>query len=330
MITVASAQISQTNRIEVSGDLVKLFIIVLVIFSAYFFSFQLQKIFASILKKFSSKIGVYSVTKEYALQRYVYQHSTGNIAKLYNWVNNQLVSLGLKKLGVTAMGYLLFWGFVAFVTATVLCATIFGFGLFVFLFIMLFVVFLVITRVAVSERMEMREADIMNAIDLIVPEVGGGVKNAIATYKDNFAPSIRNDFELFVTNIQDRGYTFEDAMYMLSDSLGLIFNDFAQKAIYFESVGEREMLEIFADITEQNRLRRELRDKNNVAFMALKTNFVISVLMVGGYFVFLMLTDGFSRQFFLQSPIGMFLLLIIMGIVFGVLAYITTIKSKVI
>lgn len=323
-------QIKQSNHIEVSGDLVKLFFIVVVIFVSYFFSVQLQRVLSSLLNKFSSRVGVYSVTKEYALQRYVYQHSTGNIAKLYNWVNNQLVSLGLKKLGVTVVGYLLFWAFISFLTAVLLSVLVFGFGLFIFLFLMLYVVFLVITRVAVSERMEMREADIMNAIDLIIPEVGGGVKNAIATYRDNFAPSIRNDFEVFVTNIQDRGYSFEDAMYMLSDSLGLIFHDFAQKAIYFEAVGEREMLEIFADITEQNRLRRELRDKNNVAFLSLRTNFLISVVMVVGYFCFLMLTDDFSRYFFLQTSAGMFLLLLMLGVVFGVLAYITTIKSKVI
>ena len=79
----------------------------------------------------------------------------------------------------------------------------------------------------------------------------------------NFAPSVREDFQAFIVNIQDRGYTFEDAMFILSDNLGLVFKDFAQKAIYFEAVGEREMVEIFADIVETNRLRRQLRDENN-------------------------------------------------------------------
>ena len=119
-------------------------------------------------------------------------------------------------------------------------------------------------------------------------------------------------------------------MYILADNLGLVFNDFAQKAIYFEAVGEREMVEIFADITETNRLRRQLRDENNNQFAGLKASFVVSAGMTFAYFIFLMFTDDFSRTFFLTNTIGKFLLLIIVGVVFAVLSYITTIKSQTI
>lgn len=323
--------VDTSSNWTVSSDLVKFVVIGIIIFMIYFFSFQLQVIFAKFLKKFSEKIGVYSTSKEYAMQRYVYQHSSSLIAKLYNWVNNQLVALGLKRLGVSVVGYLLFWAVISFIISVVLnlltqmCVLFFP-----FMFLMIFVITLVMTRVMVSERMEMREADVMNAIDLIVPEVHNGVKNAIVTYKDNFAPSVKDDFQAFIINIQDRGYTFEDAMYILADNLGLVFNDFAQKAIYFEAVGEREMVEIFADITETNRLRRQLRDENNNQFAGLKASFVVSAGMTFAYFIFLMFTDDFSRTFFLTNTIGKFLLLIIVGVVFAVLSYITTIKSQTI
>lgn len=323
--------VDTSSNWTVSSDLVKFVVIGIIIFMIYFFSFQLQVIFAKLLKKFSEKIGVYSTSKEYAMQRYVYQHSSSLIAKLYNWVNNQLVALGLKRLGVSVVGYLLFWAVISFIISIVLnLLTQMGVLFFPFMFLMIFVITLVMTRVMVSERMEMREADVMNAIDLIVPEVHNGVKNAIVTYKDNFAPSVKDDFQAFIINIQDRGYTFEDAMYILADNLGLVFNDFAQKAIYFEAVGEREMVEIFADITETNRLRRQLRDENNNQFAGLKASFVVSAGMTFAYFIFLMFTDDFSRTFFLTTTIGKFLLLIIVGVVFAVLSYITTIKSQTI
>lgn len=323
--------VDTSSNWTVSSDLVKFVVIGIIIFMIYFFSFQLQVIFAKFLKKFSEKIGVYSTSKEYAMQRYVYQHSSSLIAKLYNWVNNQLVALGLKRLGVSVVGYLLFWAVISFIISIVLnLLTQMGVLFFPFMFLMIFVITLVMTRVMVSERMEMREADVMNAIDLIVPEVHNGVKNAIVTYKDNFAPSVKDDFQAFIINIQDRGYTFEDAMYILADNLGLVFNDFAQKAIYFEAVGEREMVEIFADITETNRLRRQLRDENNNQFAGLKASFVVSAGMTFAYFIFLMFTDDFSRTFFLTNTIGKFLLLIIVGVVFAVLSYITTIKSQTI
>lgn len=323
--------IEQAHVFEVSSDLLRLLGVGVGFFLMYFFSFHLQVVFAKFLKKFSEKIGVYSTSKEFVIQRYVYQHSSGMVAKFYNWVNQQLVALGMKRLGVSVFGYLMFWAVISFIIAVILdIVTMMGVTFFPMMFLMVFVIVLVLTRVMVSERMERREADIMNAVDLIVPEVYNGVKNAIVTYKDNFAPSVRDDFQAFITNIQDRGYSFNDAMYILADNLGLVFTDFAQKAIYFESVGEREMVEIFNDITETNRLRRQLRDENNNAFTNLKSSFVVSALMTAGYFVFLMITDDFSRHFFLTQTAGKFLLLIMVGVVFAVLAYITTIKSKTI
>lgn len=324
-------KISQSSSWDVSGDLVKLFLLILAIFIIYFFSFQLQTILAGLLRKMSVKIGTFSTSREYVLQRYVYQHSSSLISKLYVWVNNQIVALGIKRLGVTVVGYLFFWAFVAFIMSIV-CSLLLNFGVvfFPFMFSMIFVIVLVMTRVMVSERMEKREADIMNAIDLIVPEIHNGIKNAIVQYRDNFAPSVREDFQAFIINIQDRGFTFEDAMFILSDNLGLVFKDFAQKAIYFEAIGEHEMVEIFADIVETNRLRRQLRDENNNAFVSLKASFIISAGMTFAYFIFLMFTDEFSRNFFLMETAGKFLLLVMLGVVFGVLSYITTIKSKTI
>lgn len=324
-------QINTSNNWTVSGDLVRLIILGILFFLIYFFSFQFQAALAKLNKKFSEKVGTFSTSKEYVLQRYVYQHSTSPIAKLYTWVNNQLVALSLKRLGVTVIGYLMFWGFIS-VIMTVALAILLNFG-FVFvplLFLMVFVVVLVMTRVMVSERMEKREADVMNAIDLIVPEIQNGVKNAIVQYQDNFAPSVRDDFQAFITNVQDRGFVFEDAMFILADNLGLVFQDFAQKAIYFEAVGEREMVDIFADIVETNRLRRQLRDENNNAFISLKTSFLLSAGMTFAYFLFLMFTDDFSRRFFLTQTAGKMLLIVMVAVVFGVLAYITTIKSKTI
>lgn len=323
--------ISTSNTWEVSGDLVKLVLAILGVFLIYFFSFQLQTVLAKINRALSEKIGVFSTSKEYVIQRYVYQHSDSLIAKLYTWINNQIVALGLKRLGITVIGYLIFWAFIALLMSLLITLLAnFGVVFFPVLYFMILVVVLVMTRVVVSERMEKREADIMNAVDLIVPEVHNGIKNAIVTYKDNFAPSVREDFQAFIVNIQDRGYTFEDAMFILSDNLGLVFKDFAQKAIYFEAVGEREMVEIFADIVETNRLRRQLRDENNNAFVSLKASFIVSVGLTFAYFMFLMFTDAFSREFFLINPVGKFLLMIMVGVVFGVLSYITTIKSKTI
>lgn len=311
------------------SKITSLLTIVCVVAVVYFFSFQFQKGLTSVLTSLAKRLGIFSANREYAIQRYVYLHRNSPISWLYYWVNEQLVASGLKRAGVTPVGYVLFWLFVSALISVVASLLLDLHALLcIVIFLILFCVFLVLTRVVVSEQMERREAEVMDALDLIIPELRNGVKRAIAMYVDNFAPSIQGEFKIFLSNIQDRGYSFPDAMYILSDNLGLIFKDFAQKAINYEAQGDKEMLNIFDDITETNRQRRELRYINEVAFGTLKTSFIVSCAITIAYFVFLMATDSFSRYFFLTTNAGIILLIAIALTMFGVLAYIATIKSR--
>lgn len=311
--------------------IILLITIVAIVAGVYFFSFQLQKFLSSAGTSISKKIGTFSTSREYAVQRYVYLHRSSLIAKLYNWINEQLIAAGMKRVGVTPVGYMLFWGTISAITAIVIgiiCNL--NVFLYVVIFFILVAVFLVATRVFVAGKMEKREADVMDALDLIIPEIGSGVKNAIARYVDNFSPSLQQDFKIFLSNIQDRGMSFEDAMFILADSLGNIFKDFAQKAVFYEALGEEDMRGIFDDIVETNRQRRELRYNNNLEFGVLRLSFIISAGITIGYFIFLMATDWFSRYFFLTTTCGNILLVAIVLTIFGVLSYIATIKSRAI
>lgn len=311
--------------------IILLITIVAIVAGVYFFSFQLQKFLSSAGTSISKKIGTFSTSREYAVQRYVYLHRSSLIAKLYNWINEQLIAAGMKRVGVTPVGYMLFCGTISAITAIVIgiiCNL--NVFLYVVIFFILVAVFLVATRVFVAGKMEKREADVMDALDLIIPEIGSGVKNAIARYVDNFSPSLQQDFKIFLSNIQDRGMSFEDAMFILADSLGNIFKDFAQKAVFYEALGEEDMRGIFDDIVETNRQRRELRYNNNLEFGVLRLSFIISAGITIGYFIFLMATDWFSRYFFLTTTWGNILLVAIVLTIFGVLSYIATIKSRAI
>lgn len=311
--------------------IILLITIVAIVAGVYFFSFQLQKFLSSAGTSISKKIGTFSTSREYAVQRYVYLHRSSLIAKLYNWINEQLIAAGMKRVGVTPVGYMLFWGTISAITAIVIgiiCNL--NVFLYVVIFFILVAVFLVATRVFVAGKMEKREADVMDALDLIIPEIGSGVKNAIARYVDNFSPSLQQDFKIFLSNIQDRGMSFEDAMFILADSLGNIFKDFSQKAVFYEALGEEDMRGIFDDIVETNRQRRELRYNNNLEFGVLRLSFIISSGITIGYFIFLMATDWFSRYFFLTTTWGNILLVAIVLTIFGVLSYIATIKSRAI
>lgn len=327
----AQFHIENASHITISSDFVRLFVVIMALVVVYFLSSQILKNLAKVTQFIGLKLGTYSTNKDYELQRYVYQHPHSLLSNFYTFINEQLLALGLKRAGVSVVGYLLFWAVIAIIAGTLVgLILMLGPAITVLVWGCFFFVEIVMTRVVVSERMEKRESDVMNAVDLIVPEVGNGVKNAILQYMDNFAPSLQADFRAFVNNIQERGYSFEAAMYILADNLGLVFKDFAQKAIYYEAIGDKNMQDIFTDISETNRLRRQLRDENASEFAGLKTTFLVSAGMTAAYFMFLMVTDSFSRYFFLQFWVGKVLLILMILVVFCVLAFITTIKSKAI
>lgn len=311
------------------ADFLKLVGVIGIIAVVYFFSFQIQKGIGKIGVEFSKKIGTWSLTREYAIQRYVFIHPSSIISKLYNWVNEQIIALALKRYGVTPVGYAAFWCTISAVLSVIVMVLMnLSLGFIVPMFIVMTIIVFTVTRVYVSNMIIQREADIMDAMDLIIPDIGSGVQNAILKYVDNFAPAIQPDFKAFISNITDRGYTFNDAMYMLSDSLGMVFKDFAQKAIFFEAQGEHDMLEIFTDIVETNRLRRELREENEALFTEVFVTFGVSTLIVAAYGAYCILTDEFTYTFFFENTGGKILFLSMFGLVFFVLSYITTLKSK--
>lgn len=321
--------IEQSSHFVVSSRLVSIVIITICILLAIFFSARIQKAFARLGKYLGEKIGVHSATTEYSVQRYVYQHSNSIVAKYYNFINRQLIASGLKRNGVSVVGYTLFWLIIsAIISIAVTLLLSLNFGLLLVLFIVSFAIFLVVSRATVASRLQAREEDVMNAEDTIIPTITDGVQNSIVMHIDNFKPSVRGAFQAFQSNIQDRGISFDAAMIMLTDELGPVFRNFANKAVYFEHIGDPSMRDIFEDVIETNRLRRQLRDENRQAFLDLKRDFGLSAIICGGYFIFIMITDSFSRGFYLQSTIGNLILIGFIAVIAGVYAYIATIQSR--
>ena len=297
--------------------------------TVYYFSYQLQLGFAKVIHIIGSKVGTYSQSGELELKKYIFLHRNSVVSKLYWFLNDLIINLGMKMSGVTPLGFLVFWAIIALILS-VFCTLILGLGFvgLVPLFFLLLTLEIILIRVSISEKIERREACIMDAVDLIIPEVRNGVKNAIMTQKQNFSPLIVDDFNEFETNVNQRKMSFNDAMMVLADSLGMLFRDFAQKAISFEQSGDLDMLDIFVEIIETNRLRRELRDINNTRFSEIRRDFLVSSALMIAYAFYAMMTDKFTRVFLTSTVFGKFLVIFMVADTIAVLAFISTIKSK--
>lgn len=297
--------------------------------TVYYFSYQLQLVFSNMVNAIGTKLGYYSKEGELELKKYVFLHRSSLVAKLYWFVNDLIINMGMKVSGVTPLGFLLFWAIIALILS-VFCTLILRLGFIgvIPLFFILLVFEIVLIRVSISEKIERREACIMDAVDLIIPELRNGVKNAILFQKQNFSPLIVDDFNEFDINVNQRKMSFNDAMMILSDNLGMLFRDFAQKAISFEQSGDLDMLDIFVEIVETNRLRRELRDINNVRFSAIRRDFIVSSALMVAYAFYAMATDKFTRVFLTSTTFGKFIVIFMFADTIAVLAFISMIKSK--
>ena len=248
--------------------------------------------------------------------------------KVYHFFDELIINLDMKKDNVTVTGLLVFIGAISLAGGVVLGTVMNSIGMLFPITAALFYLIVVVFRFLGLMRYEQRESEIMDAVDLLVSDIRGGIYNAILRYKDSFHPNIRPFFLSFIDDIQNKGYSFKQAMGILNDRLGPNFTDFAQKAVLYEDKADETMEDIFSSIIETNRQRRTLRYINNIKFNELRTQFIVSFLLIIGYGVFSALLDPFILEFLTQNAFGKCLLIGDIVVIAFVLSYLASIKAK--
>ena len=251
-----------------------------------------------------------------------------SVYKIYHFFDDIIINLDMKKDNVTVTGLLIFISSISLIFSIVLVYMTKSITMLIPLFSAIFYLIIVVLRFIGLTQFEKKEAEIMDAVDLLVSDVRGGIYNAILKYKESFAPNIRPYFMGFLDDIQNKGYSFRQAMGILNDKLGYNFTDFAQKAIIYEEKADKTMEDIFSTIVETNRQRRTLRDINNKKFTELRTQFVVSFLLILGYAFFSTLFDPFIFSFLTTNYFGKIMLVADIVVVAFVLSYLVSIKAK--
>lgn len=248
--------------------------------------------------------------------------------KIYHFFDELILNLDMKKDNVTVTGLLVFITAISLAGGLVLATMMNSLPLLIPITAAFFYLIVVVFRFLGLMRYEQRESEIMDAVDLLVSDIRGGIYNAILRYKDSFHPNIRPFFVSFIDDIQNKGYSFRQAMGILNDKLGPNFTDFAQKAVLYEDKADETMEDIFSSIIETNRQRRTLRYINNIKFNELRTQFIVSFLLIIGYGVFSALLDPFILEFLTQHTVGKCLLIGDIVVIAFVLSYLASIKAK--
>lgn len=248
--------------------------------------------------------------------------------KIYRYFDDIIVNSNLTKDGVTVMGLLIFIGFLSLLI-TVGITIFFNLGgLAIISFVVVFIFVTVMFRFNSLSKIEHREAIIMDAVDLMVSDVKGGVFNAIVRYMDSFHPDIRPYFLECVDNVRNRGLGFKQSMLILNDRLGYSFSDFCQKAIIYEEKADDTLDDLFSTILERNRQRRLLRSRNNIAFRAIMTTLEVSYVAIGAFAIFTLVTEPTIFDFIVNNPFGKLMILADILLLAVVMGYLSGLRAK--
>lgn len=282
---------------------------------------KLQKVFIKIFGKFAKNAN-----------KTMYRTATINhsktVSKIYNYLDDMLTDLDLHRDGVTVFGLLTFL-FIITLLITLCISYCFNLGsLSLLAFVAVFYVVFTIFKIVAGTQIAHREALIMDVIDLLVADVRDGVYNAIVRYKDNgINPEIADYFHVFVNNITQNGWTFQQAMQELNASLGASFTDFATKAMIYEANQDEDTLEIFSATVDMNANKRMLREENDRVFARVRLTFWLCLLLIVGTAVLFCFFDPAVAHVFTKSDIGRVLIVMDVFIIAFTLARISELKN---
>lgn len=313
-------------------------VLLMIIFGAVFvlfvaFNKQILKFFGTIKVKINEFITKTFGSKfrgaEKKFKRKANLKNSGLYYSVYRIFNNIITNLNLQKSGVTVFGLLLFM-VITSVALAAFIGVVFNFEalLMIPMAVVSFAgVFVVMEFKALGQK-EKYEGEIMDAVDLLVSDVKGGIHNAIVRYMQSFHPDIRPYFKEFVENVNTKGLSFKASMIVLNDRLGITFSDFAHKAIIYEEKADAEFDDIFSSILEVNRHKRILRAKNNAAFSQIITTFIVTFLAVAGYALYIAFTEPYVGTFLSSEIVGKILIIADFLIFIVIMGYLTYLKSK--
>lgn len=242
--------------------------------------------------------------------------------KLYNFLNDLIIDLGLIRTGVTPYELMFIVCVLTFMTTGVLCKIIFG------TFIMTIVMYPVVligvfcvmytkANLAHDQRIE----NVIEAENIICNNIKVGVVVAVRDSLDVLPKEIRPDFKDFIDNIEQQNYHIKTALLELNSHLGSVADDFIKKCIVFEMEEEHGIAGMFSDIVEINNINLEMRTEMKRKFEEVKSEFKIGATMIfaflaGVLFVFPTVKDFYFHNWIGQLIIAIDILLLILEYVY--------------
>lgn len=228
-----------------------------------------------------------------------------NSYKIYNFLNDLVIDLGLARTGVTPYELAFITSALTLVCTMFFCKIIFGT---IFMTILMYPVILIGVFCVLYTRANLahdtRIENVIEAENIICNNIKGGVVVAIRESMDVLPKEIRPYFKDFIDNIEQQNYHVKTALLELNARLGSIADDFIKKCIVFETEEEHGIVGMFSDIVEINTINLELRTEMKRKFEETKHEFKIGASMIFGFLGGIIAIFPIVRNFYFHTVIG--------------------------
>lgn len=308
------------------------FILILGFILVKFFNVDLVSLGLNIIRKIVSLSGKTINSKE---QKYHRDLAVGKInektkrVKIYRFLNDLIIDLGVKKKGATPYEFLAFILVLSLLIALVFCELLFQSTLMaVLMFPIFFTAIMCGLYTKANMAHDLRIEAVIESENIISNNIKDGVVVAVRNSLDLMPAKIRGEFRDFLDNIEHKNLHIRTALLELNNNLGSISDDFIKKCIVFEMEEEHGIAGMFRDVVEINNIKSEMRNEMKRKFEEISMQFVIGAVMI---FIFLggvLAIYPDVRSFYFTSTIGRLILAGDMLILIGEFVYITALKAK--
>lgn len=249
--------------------------------------------------------------------------------KLYNFLNELIIDLGLVRTGVTPYELLFIVCTLTFIVTAILCKIVFG------SFLMIIVMFPVViigvfcvmytkANLAHDQRIE----NVIEAENIICNNIKVGVVVAVRDSLDVLPKEIRPDFKDFIDNIEQQNYHIKTALLELNAHLGSVADDFIKKCIVFEMEEEHGIAGMFQDIVEINNINLEMRTEMKRKFEEVKSEFKIGATMIFAFLGGVLAIFPNVREFYFSTWVGQLIIAIDVLLLILEYVYITYLRAQ--
>lgn len=249
--------------------------------------------------------------------------------KLYNFLNELIIDLGLVRTGVTPYELLFIVCTLTFIVTAILCKIVFGSFLmtivmFPVVIIGVFCVMYTKANLAHDQRIE----NVIEAENIICNNIKVGVVVAVRDSLDVLPKEIRPDFKDFIDNIEQQNYHIKTALLELNAHLGSVADDFIKKCIVFEMEEEHGIAGMFQDIVEINNINLEMRTEMKRKFEEVKSEFKIGATMIFAFLGGVLAIFPNVREFYFSTWVGQLIIAIDVLLLILEYVYITYLRAQ--